>query len=130
MSFWNSATLAAASLATVLACPPGTRTQQPAQSAPRRVDSWPFREHAVIGDAEAQFALANQYFNARYMTLDYAPALALYRQLADQGFAPAQNQLGVIYEHGFGLLINYQRAAAYYARRQTRVTRRRNSILP
>ncbi len=49
---------------------------------------------AAAGDAQAQFAVANDEFRARYLTLNYAEMLTLYRNAAAQGFAPAQNQLG------------------------------------
>ncbi|HVS86634.1 MAG TPA: hypothetical protein VHF01_00280 [Candidatus Acidoferrum sp.] len=52
------------------------------------------RAQADAGDAKAQFALANHYFHGREVPQDYAQALIWYRQASDQGFAPAQNQLG------------------------------------
>jgi len=61
-----------------------------------------------------QFTLANDYFRARYVTLDYAEMLTLYRRSATQGFAPAQNKLGSMYENNIGLPQDYKRAATYY----------------
>jgi hypothetical protein len=52
---------------------------------------------AADGNAQAQFALANDYFHARYVTLNYVEMLTWYRKSAAQGFAPAQNQLGSKY---------------------------------
>ncbi|HKS67866.1 MAG TPA: SEL1-like repeat protein, partial [Candidatus Acidoferrales bacterium] len=71
------------------------RAQAPAQAtAPpvSRPDS--LLAAAAAGNPQAQFDLGNYYFNARYVTLDYAQALAWYRKSAAQGFAPAQDQLG------------------------------------
>ena len=36
------------------------------------------------------------------------------RESANQGFAPAQNQLGYMYQHKFGVPRDYKRAVAYY----------------
>jgi TPR repeat protein len=72
------------------------------------------QQAAAAGDAQAQFALANDYFRARYVTLGYAEMLAWYRKSAAQGFAPAQNQLGSMYEHNVGLPQSDKRAAIYY----------------
>src|SRR5215471_4094648 len=72
------------------------------------------REAAATGSAQAQFTLANDDFRARYMTLDYAEMLTWCRKSAAQGFAPAENQLGTMYENNIGVPQNYKRAATYY----------------
>jgi TPR repeat protein len=69
---------------------------------------------AAAGTAQAQFAVANDDFRTRYVTLNYAEMLILYRKSAAQGYAPAQNQLGSMYENGIGVPQNYKRAASYY----------------
>lgn len=66
------------------------------------------------GDAQAQFALGNYYFNPRYVTLDYADAVSWYRKSAAQGYAPAQDQLGNMAENNLGLPRDYKSAANYY----------------
>ncbi len=38
---------------------------------------------------------------------DYATALRIFRQLADQGYASAQNNLGVMYDKGQGVTQDY-----------------------
>ena len=48
------------------------------------------------------------------MTLNYAEMLTWYRKSAAQGYAPAQNQLGSIYENNIGVPQNYKSAAAWY----------------
>jgi TPR repeat protein len=55
----------------------------------------------------AEFAAAV----AAYNRADYASALTLLRQLADQGYAPAQNNLGMMYATGQGALQDYAAAA-------------------
>lgn len=40
--------------------------------------------------------------------------LTWWRKSAAQGFAPAQNQLGTMYENNIGVPQNYKRAATYY----------------
>ena len=45
---------------------------------------------------------------------DYAQAVLWYGKSANQGFAPAQNKLGNMYEHKFGVPRDYKRALAYY----------------
>jgi TPR repeat protein len=72
------------------------------------------REAAAAGNAQAQFNLANDYFHARYVTLNYVEILTWYRKSAAQGFAPAQNQLGSMYENNIGVPQDYKRAATYY----------------
>jgi hypothetical protein len=72
------------------------------------------QQAASAGNAQAQFDLANEYFSARYATLDYVDILTWYRKSAAQGFAPAQNQLGSMYENDIGVLQDYKHAATYY----------------
>ena len=45
---------------------------------------------------------------------DYATALLLFRQLADQGNAAAQYNLGVIYDKGLGVAQDYKAAVKWY----------------
>ena len=47
---------------------------------------------------------------------DYANAIGLYRVLADQGDARAQDNLGVLYENGLGVPRNYAEAEKWYRR--------------
>jgi len=72
------------------------------------------QQAAAAGNAQAQFAVANDYFRARYATLNYAEMLTWYRKSAAQGYAAAQNQLGSMYENNVGLPQDYKRAATYY----------------
>src|SRR5713226_5680439 len=47
---------------------------------------------------------------------DYATALRLWRPLADQGHADAQNNLGVMYSNGRGVPQDYAEAARWYSK--------------
>src|SRR5262249_10658206 len=69
---------------------------------------------AAAVSAQAQFALTHSYFQARYVTLNYVDMLVWYQKSAAQGYAPAQNQLGSMYENNIGLPQNFKRAANYY----------------
>src|SRR5439155_1144528 len=112
----------------VLALGYGVRSQAPAQAPaqapvqtstqatapPPDGDFYALRGPAAAGDAQAQYALGNYYFRARCLTLEHAQALTWYRKSADQGYAPAENQLATIYQHGFGAVRNFKLALAYY----------------
>jgi len=52
--------------------------------------------------------------DAAYRKQDYTTALRLYRPLADQGNAWAQNRLGVMYASGHGVPQDYAQAAKWY----------------
>ena len=52
---------------------------------------------ACPGDATAQFNLGAMYYYAQGVAQDYAAALSWFRKAADQGYAEAQNNLGVMY---------------------------------
>ena len=45
---------------------------------------------------------------------DYAEALKWYRKAADQGFAKAQNNLGIMYDRGQGVLQDYVQAHMWF----------------
>ena len=53
---------------------------------------------------------------AAYDRGDYTQAFEEFRSLADQGYANAQCNLGVMYERGQGVARNYAKAAAWYAK--------------
>jgi TPR repeat protein len=58
-------------------------------------------QRATEGDADAANAL--QRGRAAYDRQDYATAFREWRPLAQQGYAQAQHNLGVMYEHGLGV---------------------------
>ena len=61
---------------------------------------------------------------------DYATALRLFLPLAEQGFAPAQNNLGAMYGNGQGVSLDYaERAADFFSPVCRAVARRQVSVL-
>jgi TPR repeat protein len=53
---------------------------------------------------------------AAYNRGDYVPAIRLFRPLAEQGNAKAQNLLGVMYRRGQGVARNSARAFVWFSR--------------
>ena len=117
MNFLTRATVAAFF---VFALVSAARAQAPVQNStqataqPPDKDFYSLREPAAAGDAQAQFALANHYFDGVGVPQNYSQALLWYNKSANQGFAPAQNLLGYMYQHKFGVPRDYKRALAYY----------------
>ena len=68
------------------------------------------RARAEAGDAEAQLSLGFMYLGAQ----DDAEAMRWYRRAADQGYARAQNILGVMYGNGEGVPQDYVEAHIWY----------------
>lgn len=59
-----------------------------------------FEQRAVVhDDPVAQFCLGFMYKHGKGVKPDPKKAIEWYTKAADQGYAPAQNDLGVIYEH-------------------------------
>ena len=69
--------------------------------------------HATTATATAQAEL--QAGVAAYHRGDYQQALADFRQLAAQGYAGAENNLGVMYNDGQGVLQDYAKALKWLA---------------
>ncbi len=63
---------------------------------------------------ETQTRQANRL--RRFGTSGYAGALRLYRQAAQAGFAPAQNNLAMMYEEGLGVAPDLELAIQWYQR--------------
>jgi TPR repeat protein len=57
---------------------------------------------------------------AAYNRGDYVPAIRLFRPLAEQGNAKAQNVLGVMYRRGEGVARNSLRAFMWFSRAAAR----------
>lgn len=85
-----------------------------AQALPADDDFNALRGPAAAGDAQAQFALGNDYIDGREVAQDYGQAVIWYRKSAAQGYAPALNQLGYMQENKIGLPRDYKRALYYY----------------
>jgi TPR repeat protein len=52
--------------------------------------------------------------NAAYTRGDYATALKMFQPLANQGYAPAQFNLGAMYDHGRGVAKDYVEAYKWF----------------
>ena len=61
------------------------------------------RLYAEKGVVNAQFRLAQMYYEGLEVAQDYKEALKWYRLAAGQGDAKAQNNLGVMYNEGQGV---------------------------
>ena len=57
-----------------------------------------FEQRAVQGDPVAQFCLGFMYRHGLGVMSDIEKAVTWYTKAAEQGFVPAQNDLGVMYE--------------------------------
>lgn len=62
-----------------------------------------YMKAAKKGDAEAQYNLAQCYYNGDGVTQNYKEAVKWYRKSANQGYAAAQCGLGVCYYYGNGI---------------------------
>ena len=65
---------------------------------------------AESGDVEAQFDLANEYWEKG----DYEQAFYWYKKAADQGNADTQFNLGLMYYEGQGVLQDYELAFRWF----------------
>jgi hypothetical protein len=57
---------------------------------------------AERGDSAAQYELGRMYEGGRGVTQDYGKAVEWYRHSAEQGYAPAERSLGIMYRGGYG----------------------------
>jgi localization factor PodJL len=84
------------------------------QPKPREMSLSNLRNQARAGDAWAQFALATEYSDARFMSRDLNTAAQWYEKAAAQGLAPAQYRLASFYEKGLGVTRDIAKAQALY----------------
>jgi TPR repeat protein len=73
-------------------------------------------EAAERGDAEAQFALANIYYNGEGITQDYEQAAIWTSTAAEQGHIGAQYHYGLLLENGEGVERNFKEAVEWWKR--------------
>jgi uncharacterized protein len=73
-------------------------------------------EAAEKGDAEAQFALGNIYYNGEGITQDYEQAAFWTYAAAEQGHIPAQFYYGLLLENGEGVERNFKEAVEWWKR--------------
>jgi TPR repeat protein len=69
------------------------------------------RARAAAGDVIAQFSLGALLY---YGNDDMAQGIDWFRKAADQNYAPAEFQMGQLYEFGFGVAQDDQQALAWY----------------
>ena len=68
------------------------------------------KRHAKLGIAEAQKDYGNVFLNEK----DYTEAMRWYRKSAEQGYAKAQFNIGLLYDNGWGVGQDYQEAMRWY----------------
>jgi TPR repeat protein len=69
------------------------------------------RENAAAGDVIAQFSLGSFLY---YGTTDTAEAVGWFKKAAAQGYAPAEFQMGQLFDFGFGVEQDDAQALAWY----------------
>ncbi|GHV37595.1 hypothetical protein FACS1894187_14730 [Synergistales bacterium] len=71
-------------------------------------------KRAEVQDAEALYDLGKKYENSNGVSQDFRKAAELYCKAADQGYAEAQDRLGVMYMYGWGVGQNDEEAYCYF----------------
>lgn len=89
---------------------PATGTPPAVKPPQTEVAKAPDRKQPDTVGAEVEFATGVKEFHAR----NYNAALAAFGKAAAAGHAPAQNYLGYMYRHGFGVQQDFARAIAWY----------------
>ena len=69
---------------------------------------------ATHGHADAQYNLADMYYNGQGVEQSYEKAIEYYTMAAKQGNADAQFNLGFMYRNGEGVKRSYKKAIEYY----------------
>ncbi len=76
----------------------------------------PDLEAACGGNEHAQFVLGNAYYDGEFMPKDRAQAAVWFRQSAEQGYAPSQNNLGCYYYSGWEVKADDEKAAYWFGK--------------
>jgi TPR repeat protein len=71
--------------------------------------------YAEQGDAEAQNAIGDMYFEGKGIPRNYDSARKWYALSAEQDYPEALDNLGFMHLHGIGMSINELKAASYFA---------------
>jgi len=66
--------------------------------------------------AEEQLDLAKKYYDGDGISKDYGKAVYWYTKAAEQGYATAQNNLGICYENGQGVPKDNVKAVSWYTK--------------
>lgn len=71
---------------------------------------------SLNGYKKASYALGNFYANKKTPYFDYKKAFSIFLDLANQGYAPAENKVGLFYLFAFDSSIekNYKKAVAFF----------------
>jgi localization factor PodJL len=85
-----------------------------AQASRREISFADLRSQARAGDAQAQFDLAMEYTDGRFVARDFRAAAEWYQKAAAQGLAPAQYRLASFYEKGLGVDRDVAKAQMLY----------------
>jgi len=72
------------------------------------------RRRAELGAPDAQYELADAYFNGWGVPENYPEAAAWYRRAAEQGLSDAQLALALAYSNGWGVPKDHREAATWY----------------
>ena len=72
------------------------------------------RLYAEQGVVNAQFRLAQMYYEGLGVEQDYKEAVKWFRLVAEQGDAEAQRSLGEMYHEGLGVEQDYKEAVKWY----------------
>jgi uncharacterized protein len=72
------------------------------------------QQEAERGDADAQYCLANAYYNGNGVSRNPADGATWLIKAAEQGHTKAQCDLGVMYQKGHGVEQSYQDAVKWY----------------
>ena len=83
----------------------------------------------LLSPVQADNPLQIEQAFAAYNASDYSQALRLFKPLAQQGNAEAQNSLGVMYAKGQGVAQDYQQALAWYKKAAIRAMLLRKIML-
>jgi localization factor PodJL len=82
---------------------------------PASLGPLPLREAAAKGDAQAQYAIAIRYADAKSTKRDLKEAANWFKRAASAGLAPAQYRLAAMFERGLGVDKDIGRARSWYA---------------
>ncbi len=75
-----------------------------------------YRKAAKQGFSDAQYNLANMYYNGKGVEKNYQTAVKWYKKAAEQGDADAQTNLGYMYQNGEGVEKSYATAVKWYTK--------------
>jgi TPR repeat protein len=66
------------------------------------------------GGANADYITGSQYFQGKVKTKNFIKAFYWWKRAANLGYAPAEDNVGVCYSHGFGVPQDFSKALYWY----------------